>query len=29
MTTLEISNIESGYGAVQILWGPTLKLEAS
>ncbi|MBI5876171.1 MAG: ABC transporter ATP-binding protein [Chloroflexi bacterium] len=27
MTTLEISNIESGYGAVQILWGPSLKLQ--
>ncbi len=28
MTTLEISNIESGYGAVQILWGPSLTLQA-
>jgi branched-chain amino acid transport system ATP-binding protein len=24
MSTLEIKNVESGYGAVQILWGPSL-----
>jgi len=27
MTTLEVSHIESGYGAVQILWGASLTLE--